>query len=477
MPQHHKWVQGGACFLTMYRETSPGCVPNGSRGVRLALMNENFGRGESKRQRTVITGKRGPGKPYLGQPQFTGQVTAASYSPQLGYLMNALCGDCVTVQEQERSLSEAAVVKITDCRVRAVGLPCPNHGFVQDSVITVYGTQNYDGQYRVAYGTTADVIAIHAPYVAETLQAGAKVYRGRAPLLEGAARDRGSGQVGLPTEMGVHDLNPGEKIILSGTDNYDGTYELLPGSENGLLVIEATYAAETFDGTLVAVPIFYRHFWKLPKKQPTICMEKYLDFDDDAGALRFQRFGLCKMSNLNYNLGGDQELVFTINFAVGLQENSDEPIDPTPLEPAAIPLDNIEAALWLAGTRRGDVETGSFTNNFNVTARAAIGDLGRFSRMSEGDPQCSASLQAFMEEGDYQALAEGRYTLPFAVSISGASGDECWFRYGEAELDVPGQPITGKEGLMQTVNVMGFVNKRTSILDFELINRVDNYAA
>jgi hypothetical protein len=477
MPQYHRQVTGGACSMTMYRETSPGCVPAGTKGVKLAFFNENFARGATKDQSAVITGKRGPGKPALVLPTFTGQVTSAPYSPQMGYLFSALCGDPVSVADGARTLNAAPVVDITDCRKRAVGLPCTDHGFVQDAVITVYGTGNYDGEYRVVYGTTKDIIAIHAPYVAETLPATAKVYRGRAPLLEGDAEDMGDGLVGLPTALGVHDLNTGDSVVISGTTNYDGTYTLQTQCGEGKLIIEHAYTAETFDGTPIAVPQFYRHSWALPKTQPTVCMEKFLDFDPDAEAERYQQFYLCKVSGIGWALGGTDELRFTVDFGVGRQEDSATPLDATPLTPPAVRIDNIEAAIWLANERRGDIDTATFTNNFQIVPRSAIGDLGEYSRMNEGDPQCSAELQAYMEEGDYKALAVGRYSLPFAVSIDGAAGDECWFRWGETEIDVPGQPITGKEGLMQTVNVLGYVDCRNAVMEMELINRVASYAA
>ncbi len=469
----YQQVSGGSCSLTMYMEAAPGCVEPGEKGVRLAFMSESFSRGSSKKQRSVISGKRGPGKPYEGLPQMSGGCEAAAYSPQLGYILRALCGAVATAPDPARVLDAAPVVELD---LGIVGLPCPGHGFVQDAVITVYGTQNYDGQYRVERGGTADLIAIAAPFVAETLPADAAAYRGRAPVLEGRAEHLSSGVVALSVKDGVHNLNPGESITISGSASYDGTHVLQPGTENGLLVISAAYTPEDFDGTLVAVPLFYRHAFALPKRQPTVCMEKYLDFEDGAAVNKYQRFGYCKVNGLNFNFGGDEELRFTLDFAVGRQADGAAPLDAAPLTPAAIPMDNIESGLWVAGVRRGDVESGSFSNTFGVEPKAAVGDLGQYSRMPEGDPDCKATLSAFLEKDDYQELAKARATVPFALSICSASGDEAWFRYPETELDVPGTPISGKEGLMQDVTVMAFVDKGETVLTAELINRVAVYA-
>lgn len=119
---------------------------------------------------------------------------------------------------------------------------------------------------------------IEAPYKAEALS-GATLHRGRVCVLSGAAKTLSGGKVALPVEGGIHALNAGEKITISGSTSYDGTHVLQEGTENGRLVITASFTEETFDGSAVAVPVFYRHAFALPKRQPTLTMEKYLDFE------------------------------------------------------------------------------------------------------------------------------------------------------------------------------------------------------
>ena len=46
----------------------------------------------------------------------------------------------------------------------------------------------------------------------------------------------------------------------------------------------------------------------------------------------------------------------------------------------------------------------------------------------------------------------------------------------ECVLDTPGAAISGKEGLMQDVTAMAFVDKGESVLGFTLINRIAEYA-
>lgn len=472
MPQYQQ-VSGGACSLTMYMESAPGKVAPGSKGTRFALYSEGFARGSAKKQRTVIGGKRGPGKPYLGLPKYDGKLVSAAYAPQVGHILRHLCGPAVTQAEPSRPLDAAPVVEI---EMGVVGIPCAGHGFVQDAVITIVGTQNYDGSYRVAPGVTPDVLAIAAPFVAETLPADAGAYRGRAAFLSGPAADLGMGMVALPVKGNVHALNAGEKTVISGTQNYDGEHVLQQGSENGLLVITASFNEEEFDGLSFAAPVFYRHNFALPRRQPTVTVEKYLDFEDGAAVNKYRRFGFCKVNGLSFNFGGDDELKFDVDYTVGRESMGVEPLDASPVELPAVTMDNIEISLFVAGVRRGDVETGSFNNTFGVEAKAAVGDLGQYSRMPEGDPECKATMSVFLEQEDMQALADARSTVPFALAVCSATGDELWFRYPEAELDTEGPAINGKAGLMQEMSVLAFVDRGQSVFTAELINRVAAYA-
>jgi len=61
------------------------------------------------------------------------------------------------------------------------------------------------------------------------------------------AVDKTGGKVGIPVT--AHGLSEGQKIILDGTTNYDGTYEVDADSSTNEIVIVATYVAETFAGT------------------------------------------------------------------------------------------------------------------------------------------------------------------------------------------------------------------------------------
>lgn len=91
MPQQFQQVSGGACSLTMYRESSPGKVAAGSKGVQLAFLNESFKKGSSKKQRSVIRNVRGPGKPYAGLPANVRATGKRGLRPATGLPLGASC--------------------------------------------------------------------------------------------------------------------------------------------------------------------------------------------------------------------------------------------------------------------------------------------------------------------------------------------------------------------------------------------------
>lgn len=469
--QQYNQVSGGNCRLVLYRETSPGVVNVNDTGVVLSMMSETFSAPANKQGSAVISGKRGQGKPYAGVPEYTGGVELAPYAPLLGHILRALCGAPVSTAQTSLVLSGA----VTNEGCGFVGFPCTDNPFVQDTIISVVGSTNYDGSYRLEYGTTTTKLVVKTPFTAETLS-DVTAYRGRVAFLSGAVVDK-SGKVGLPVTGLSCSLNAGESITISGTTNYNGSYTLLAGTTSKLLLITEEYAAETLASGAVAVPVFTKHSFALPNRQPTVCIEKYLDFDEDAEANAYTAFSSCKLNGLSFPFGGGDELKLTLDFSVGSANSKTTPVNAaTPSILPAIPFQDKETALWINEERVGDIESGTLSLAFGIEAKAAVGDMGKRTRQPEGDPTCTCSLVAFLEHDEYTRLSEGAATIPFALSLSGANGEEFCVKFPEAELDTSGAQISGKAGLTQEITATAFVDQAESVVTFELINRVASYA-
>lgn len=466
-----KQVTGGGSRLVLYRESTPK-NPVAASGVLLAITSEGFKAGANKKQSGVIRGKRGAAKPTRGLAQLSGSIESPAYAPQLGHLMRALCGAPST---SPCSAAPCSAEAVADKGNGFVGIPCPVHGFIQDAVVSIVDSAHYDGVYRVERGTTVNELIIAAPYKAETLTSATTIYRGRVARLVGAAEAGASSTVILPTSL-PHGFAIGDSVSIEGTTNYDGTHTLIAGTSGTSLVISNSYVAETFDGTPFAAPLFYSHTYSLPNTQPTVCIEKVLDFDADSAQNPVRRYLGCKVNSFNFALGGDSELAFSLDMQPLEEVSSHTPLNENPTELPAALLTNLAGAFVVNNVRRGDIEQGSISSAFGIEAKAAVGDRGAFSRSNEGDPDCKATLTTFLESDALQHLADTDATIPFTAIVCGAGGEELHYHLPEAELATEGVAINTRAGLMQEVQVMGFVEAGTTALTLTLINKIKSYA-
>jgi hypothetical protein len=474
MPQQFRQVSGGNCRLVLFRESSAGTIATGDDGVIIDFYSESLAENQSKTASTVISAKRGQGKPIAGAPEYTGNVECSPYAPLIGHILRSLCGAPTSTGEAALSLSAAPVSNEGE---GCVGLPASSNPFVQDACVTITGTANYNGVYRLEYGTSATKLVIRAKYIAETLTTEATATRGRGAFLHGAVVDKSSGSVGLPVAgMGVS-LHAGESITISGTTNYDGEHVLKEGTQANLLVIAATYTAETLDGTATALPKFFKHHFILPNRQPSVAIEKYLDFEADAAKAPYTLFGFCKLNGLSFSFGGNEsEIKLSLEYSVGRAAGSATAHSAAPAHLPAIPFYNKEAALWLGDKRLSDIESGSVELSYGIEGKVAVGDMGKRSRQTEGDAASTVTLTAFLEHDDYHQLAEAATTQSARISLCGANGEEFWIILPESEVDASSPSIQGKEGITAEIKLLGFVEQATSINEFTLINRVASYA-
>jgi len=110
-----------------------------------------------------------------------------------------------------------------------------------------------------------------------------------------AAVDKGGGKVGIP--ITGHGFSTGQKIILSGTTNYDETYLVDAASTTNEVIIEATYVAETFGGT---EPVLMNWAFFVSASGATFT-------DGDILIVRSPASPDATLANLGWNLIGSRE--------------------------------------------------------------------------------------------------------------------------------------------------------------------------
>ncbi len=466
-------VSGGNCRLVLLREASAGIVDESDTGVVVSFFSETLSSSTPKSPSAVISSKRGTGKPVPGQPNVSGGLTIAPYAPLMGHFLRALCSAPTTENIHSLSLAEEAVHNEGK---GYVGLPCVSSPYVQDAVITITGTAYYNGVYRVEYGSTPEKIIIKKKYTPETLPSTATAHRGRGAFLSGSAKSMGAGKVGLPVAgIGVT-LNVGESMTISGSTAYDGVHVLQAGTTNTMLVITETYVEEVFDGTAFAIPKFYKHSFALPKKQPSVTIEKRIDYDTGASDQPFSVFGFSKVNGLSFSFGGENELQMAFDFSVGSEVRSPTTLAPTPEELPPVPFYDKEVALWVGETRMGDVEKGSLSLTYGIESKTCVGDMGRRTLQSEGDPNSECSMTVFLQHDEYVRMAEAASSFTFQLCMCGAGGEEFWFTLPDAEMEATTPTISGKSGMTIETKVIGFSGLGDNFNKFTLINRVPSYA-
>lgn len=455
-------VSGGASRLLVFSETSPGVIDG--KGTVLPIQSESLESGKSKNERSIINGKRGASKPFEGLAGPTGSVVIPCSVPHVLLMLKNLCGKSKATKCEPVVLS-GSVSEYEEF----VALPAENNVLMPGDTVSVMGTQNYDGTYILEKGTDSTKLVLNALYTAEELS-GAKAYYGRSVHIFGDVVDNSDGTVTLPIKNGAvpHVLHAGDTVVLEGTANYDGEHEIKAVKEDSIS-IAAAYQAENLDVTA------YARFWKkefaLPKKQPTLAVEKYFDFDKGAAENKYRLFKQAKINSFNFDLGGDGEQLLTLDILCGMELALAKSQDESPLELPQIYIDKPYYNLWLNDERRGEISTASFTASFGIEAQNAIGDRFSYTRMPEGEPRVSLSMNAFLENDYLQKLSDNNATVSLLIQGSSTEGEVFMILMPECSLETKGAAISGKQGLMQEVTAKAFVEKADSVLHFIVISR------
>jgi hypothetical protein len=137
-----------------------------------------------------------------------------------------------------------------------VGIPCTGHPFLDEAIIVVAGSTNYNGVHVVDPTSSTNEVVIEADYVAESFTGSETIrlnkstghFEGVTLTIDNAAAvDKGGGLVGIP--LTGQPYSAGDQIEIRDTTNYDGTYSVDATSSTNEVVIAASYAVETFSGS------------------------------------------------------------------------------------------------------------------------------------------------------------------------------------------------------------------------------------
>lgn len=460
-------VTGGDSKLVLYPESSFKELGKNPKGLVLPIISETFKAGSNKSTKNTITGKRGAGKPTTEAATPSGGMEMAANVYATGHILRALCGAPVSTAVAGVSIPNGSVADAGD---GCISITCPGHGFKQDAAVSFVNITGYTDSYLLEEGTNENTLVVRAPFVVTNFT-DATVHRGRVGHLTGDAIQRGA-KVALSCPL--HGLQTGDLITISGSTNYDGNHVVHADSSANTVVIEAAFKSEKFTDAVI-LPRFFKHSFKLPKRQPTVLIEREMGFDKGAADQPCEQFAGTAISGLNMSFGGTGQFTLSVSCFPSQYRKAATVIDDDPLRLPEVDFRNAEAAVYSGTDRLGDIESASLSAEFGVSGKPALGTRGSIARVAYGRPNVSSSLKVFLVDDAMQKMSDAETQLNFAYAVFAHSGEELWVHTPETVLDTDSAAIDGPDGLMQDFTAMAYIDSNDALIEYTLINRMENY--
>jgi len=466
-------AKGFQSSMTIDREDDFGVMRAASarRGYRVPMMSNGLtATPKLSVDKDTIVGRRDPTEPTKGDIEASGTIKVPLDAHNFGMHLANIFGDPVsTVEVAALHPNAAAAVNMGNGRV---GIPCTAHGLSWGAPIVISGTTHYDGAYSVTTDSTTDRIVITATYTAETFTGSEAINIGRKAAIAGAARDAGSGKVGLPAA--AHGLPVGSRIVVSDSTHYAGTYTVLRGTTADELLITATYEAETLAASAVC------HFWdktfKISNDMPSWGCEKGFP-----GIPLYLWFRGGKVKKLSLSLSDSGVLSASFDM-LGANENAivDDsgaaaPYDASPVE---LPIAKYEKA-HLSIVEGGALSTNRITTytldvDFGLEGKATINapeKAGELGDITENIMEISGKLEALFKDATFLDKALGFETSSLEALLR-REGYQLSFKMEELKYEQSTPSIDGPAGVLESHNYQGFYAAGAS--DSAIVVRVRN---
>lgn len=429
-------------------EPAFGVAPGASTAFVLPFNSNLLTASRNQTSAATITGRRDPVEPYEGNLDVRGSLSIPVDARNFGLLLKVMFGAPSTATVAAKGMDAAAVQNLGSGKV---GLPCAAHGLKAGATVLIAGTTNYDGYYTLAPETTADLLVITHAYTAETL-AGTDTVRPavRKTLGAAAATDEGGGLVGLP--CAAHGLPIGAEIVVVGTTNYDATYTVKRGTTADKILVTATYTAETLDGTETATAYFHNHTFKVGDSMPSVLIER--QFPDLPAYLRC---GGCKIGSLSLDLGGDGELVASLDVTGATESKSATAYDASPASLALKRLGNFQLEISEGGSSLpGRCRSVSLKIDFGLdTDMYTIGSGGTRGDIPEGIMSVSGDLQALFTDSALLDKAMNSTTSSLVLLLS-SGAHQLEIALNELKYSRSSPTIDGPKGVMEKLAYQAF---------------------
>jgi len=200
------------------------------------------------------------------------------------------------------------------------------------------------------------------------------------------------------------------------------------------------------------------HEFKVPSSQPFFTLEKQLaDL-----TTTFEKYVGCKIASFAMEVGGDGELVATMNvMGADFDFNDTSSIDASPTDAVAM-LDrvaNFQAAILEAGSAMANARTISINVDMDLDGEQfVIGGGGVRGDIPEGVVGVSGQLVCLCDDAAFALINKGLNVTETSLklTLTDTTTNAFEVEIQEVEVAVTGVPISTPRGLVVTLDYQGF---------------------
>lgn len=218
----------------------------------------------------------------------------------------------------------------------------------------------------------------------------------------------------------------------------------------------------------------YTHTFKVKDEQPSLVVEK--KFADASSTIAHAKYNGVKIGSWNMEIGGDGELVSTLEMSGAEEDIGETAYDDDPTEPDFSRFQMFQAQVKENGSEIAIITEADFTVNFGLdtdTART-LGNDGVLGDIIEGIIEASGNITALFQDRDL--LDKSMDSTETSLEFGFTDGDlELWIKFNEVQFERNTPEISGAGGVTISLPWQAYYEDATeeSVVIVELTNNND----
>jgi hypothetical protein len=232
--------------------------------------------------------------------------------------------------------------------------------------------------------------------------------------------------------------------------------------------LKAMFGAPTTTG---AGP--YVHEFKIGDTQPSLTLEAAFA---DLATAKYSRFVGCKIGGFSFDVGGDGELVMSLNTVGANHSFEAASFDASPTVIALARVNNFQAALTEGGSTLSNAKLVNFAVDFGLdTSQYVIGGAGALGAIPEGTVKVSGRVQTLFENTTLLDKGAALTESGLKITITGAATSIVEIEVPELFYEWSSPDVPGPQGLVVDMAFQAFYDNHAEAS--AIVARVTNSVA